>query len=400
MRRLFFLTLLGLLSIQTGAAGQSLFGSRGLGLPMEPLDARARGLGSVGVGLLGSNLSPADIASAARIFLPTGQLTLQPQWVDGEFGGETTNLRATRFPHLGLAYPVSAVGGTAVMHLGSYLDQRWELQDSSSVELQGSEYPRYDLFRSRGGVSTFFLGWAQRVGDDLSLGFGVGSRIGSVVRTFQRVIDTNLDTDGDADATGGEVPAVNAYQIGGEWQYSGLTAHLGFQWDPIPAIRLGGSMSWSQELKAEAVAAADSTARTFDLPTEFRLGVSGILTPRLAATLGMTYSDWNASGDLLPDAVAGTVWSFGGGLEWAGITRGARRFPVRLGFRRSDLPFTMEGEGPTEQVFTGGIGFNLIPSQSGYTAVMDLGFERGNREAGSVSESFWRTSVTFRVGSF
>jgi hypothetical protein len=351
--------------------------------------------------LFGSNLVPADIASAAQIFLPTGQLTLQPQWVDGKFGDESTSLRATRFPHLGLAYPVPALGGTAVMHLGSYLDQRWEFEDSSSVELQGSEFARYDVFKSRGGVSTFLLGWAQRVGDDISLGISVGSRIGSVVRTFQRVIDTNPDTDGDTGTSAEDAIDVNPYQIGGEWQYSGLTAQVGFQWDPIPAIRLGGSMNWSQELRAEPVAAADSTALTFDLPTEFRFGASGILTPQLALTLGLTYSDWKASGDRLPaEAVAGSVWSIGGGLEWAGLTRGARRFPVRLGFRRSDLPFTIDGEGPTEQMFTGGFGMNLIPSQSGYTAVMDLGFERGTREAGSLSESFWRTSLTFRVGSF
>jgi hypothetical protein len=239
------------------------------------------------------------------------------------------------------------------------------------------------------------------LGDDLSVGIGLGSRIGSVVRTFQRVVDTRVDDDGDPDTSPVASLDIAPYQIGGEWQFSGLTAHVGFQWDPIQAIRVAGSVDWSQELKAEAVAAADSAAKRFDIPTEFRLGASGILTPRLTATFGLTYADWTASGNLLPsDVVEGPVWSFGGGLEWAGPTRGVRNFPVRLGFRRSELPFTIEGEGPIEQTFAGGIGLNLVPSESGYLAVMDFSLERGSRDAGSISESFWRASMTFRVGSF
>ena len=53
-------------------------------MPMEPLDARARALGTLGVGLLGPSLTPTDLASAARIYLPSAQVTLQPQWVDGD----------------------------------------------------------------------------------------------------------------------------------------------------------------------------------------------------------------------------------------------------------------------------------------------------------------------------
>jgi len=383
------LFLLVMMILPPSAGAQSLFGSQGLGMLLEPLDARARGLGSVGVGLLGPSLHPADLAAAARIYLPSGQLTLQPQWVDVDLAGETLSTRATRFTQMGLAYPVPSLSGTAVLQIGSFLDQRWVVEESSTQEFRGEEVAVNDVFRSDGGVSTVELGWAQRMGETLSLGVGLGSRIGSVSRSFQRIIE--------AEEAGDVVP----FRTGGEWRYSGLLASLGFQWDAGRSLRLGGSVTWSQDLEAKPTESTDGEAASFDLPTEFRLGATGVLTPRLAASAGFSYANWTSSGDALgAEAVTGAVLSYGGGLEWAGPVWGIRNFPIRLGFRRSDLPFTFEGEDPTETAFTGGIGLNLVPAQTGLVGAIDLGVERGKREAGSLSESFWKASITFRVGSF
>ncbi|MBT8397598.1 MAG: hypothetical protein HKO65_12300, partial [Gemmatimonadetes bacterium] len=106
MRRSLSIALLGLASVAPALSGQSLFGSQGLGMPMDPMGARARALGTLGVGLPGPALTPVDVASAARIFLPTAQITLQPQWVDVSFGDQSASTQGTRFPQLGLAYPV------------------------------------------------------------------------------------------------------------------------------------------------------------------------------------------------------------------------------------------------------------------------------------------------------
>lgn len=341
------------------------------------------------MGLLGPSLTPADLASAARIYLPTGQVTLQPHWVDGNLAGESSSTRGTRFPQFGLAYPVAALSGTAILHIGSFMDQRWEVQEASVLEFRGSEVPVTDQFRSDGGISTVQLGWAQRLGEDLSLGIGVGSRIGSVTRTFRRTLDPE------------EVFDVIPFRTGNEWRYSGITGSFGFQWDPFEVLRIGGAVDWSQELKAEPVDESAGSTERFDLPTVFRLGASGVLTPRLAVSAGMTFAEWEPSGEGLDEeALAGSVVSYGGGMEWAGPTIWLRRFPVRVGFKRSELPFTFDGEQPTEAVWTAGIGLDLMPPQSGYIGTVDLGFERGDRDAGSLSESFWRASMTFRVGGF
>jgi len=389
MTRALILALLGLASLSPALAGQSLFGSQGLGMLVEPLDARARALGTLGVGLLGPSLSPTDLASAAGIYLPSAQVTLQPQWVDGELAGQPISNQGTRFPQMGLAYPVPSLGGTALLHIESFLDQRWEVRETSIQEFRGIPVPVNDMFKSVGGNSTFRLGWAQRVGDDLSLGVGVGARMGSVTRSFLRVID------------GGDVFEVVPFSTGGEWQYSGLTTSLGFQWDPVQSLRLGGTVNWSGDLQAKPTELTDGDPVSFDLPTEFRFGASGILTPRLAMFLGFSFADWKPTNEFLePEAIAGSVWSYGGGVEWAGPRLGVRNFPIRFGIRKSDLPFTFQGENPTEKVLSGGIGLNLMPPQVGLVGAIDLALERGTRDAGSLSESFWRATVTFRVGSF
>lgn len=389
MKRAFSLALLGLVCVSPALAGQSLFGSQGLGMPLEPLDARARALGTLGVGLLGPSLSPTDLASSARIYLPTAQFSLQPQWVDGDLAGQPFSTQGTRFPQLGLAYPMPSLGGTALLHIGTFLDQRWTVRDSSVQEFRGDLVPVTDEFKSEGGISTFQLGWAQRVGEDLSLGVGVGTRMGSVTRIFLRTIDVGVSSE------------VVPYRTGGEWQYSGLTTSLGFQWDPVRVLRLGGSVNWSGELEANPTEITRGDVVSFDLPTEFRFGASGILTPRLALSVGFSFAEWKSSAEFLgPESLTGSVWSYGGGVEWAGPTLGVRNFPIRLGMRRSDLPFTFEGERPTEKLWSGGIGLNLMPPQSGLVGTVDLAIEKGDRTAGSLSESFWRATVTFRVGSF
>ena len=61
MKRALILLVGGLLVNASGLEGQSLFGSRGLGMQMNPLDARAMALGGQGLALLGPSLSPGDL---------------------------------------------------------------------------------------------------------------------------------------------------------------------------------------------------------------------------------------------------------------------------------------------------------------------------------------------------
>jgi hypothetical protein len=384
--------LLGAILLIPGAvSAQSILGTSGLGLPLEPLNARARALGSVGVGLLGGNLNPMELASSTGLLIPTVNFTLQPHWGSGSLDGESLDSQGMRFPLIGLAYPASAWNGMVTLTFESFMDQRWKVQEQDTEVLAGISTPVTNTFKSDGGIAALKLGWAQRVGRSLSVAVSAGFHTGSVTRTYIRTFDSLA-------AVSREIVA---FTDGGKWQYSGPTAAVGAVWDPSTILRFGGSITWSGDLDAEPSDATKGERASYAIPTVYRLGASGVLTPRLSMTLGMSFADWTSTEDgLEPGTVAGGVWSLGGGLEWEASSFGGRTLPIRLGARRSDLPFLFGDEQPTETVLTGGLGLNLTQADQFVLAGVDLAMERGRRTAAALSEDFWRGSVTFRVSGW
>ncbi|MFO8174684.1 MAG: hypothetical protein R6T96_10410 [Longimicrobiales bacterium] len=384
--------LLSLLILPGGSlSGQSVLGAQGLGTPLEPMDARARGLGSVGTGLFGGTLSPLDPASATGLLIPTLNMTLQPFWGSGNRDDESLNGQGTRFPLLGLAYPVAALQGMITLTFGGYMDQRWEAEVQGTQELGGISTPVTNTYRSEGGISSLTLGWAQRFGPRLSLSVGAGYHTGSVTRTFFRSFDS---------LTVGTSP-VSGYRDGGKWQYGGPTGSLGAVWDPVDFLRVSGSMTWNGDLDAEPTDETGGRAATFRLPTEYRIGASGVLTPDLTLSMGVAYADWSpSSGGLSAEEVVDGAWTYGGGLEWEVIRLGSRTFPLRLGMRRSTLPFLLDGAEPRESLVSAGLGLNLSQAEAFILAGVDLALERGTREAGSFSEDFYRGTLTVRVSGW
>jgi len=383
--------LAGLALAPGSARGQSLLGTRGLGLPLDALDARSRALGSEGVGLLGGNLVPSDLASATGLLIPTVNFTMQPHWGSGSLDGESLSSQGMRFPLLGLAYPVGRLNGMATLTFGSYMDQRWEVEESGTAVLDGVPTPVTNTFRSEGGIASLTVGWAQRVGTSLSVSLSAGLHTGSVTRTYQRAFDSLAVT----------TPDFIPFSDGGKWRYNGPTASIGVVWDPTRFLRFGGSASWSGDLDAEPTQDTQGLAASYTLPTVYRLGASGVLTPGLSVNLGMSYADWTTTqGGLDPETVVGGVWSFGGGVEWQASGIGARTLPLRLGVRRSELPFYFDGVAPTELLLSGGVGLNFTQADQFVLAGVDLALERGSREAGPLKEDFWRGSMTFRVSGW
>lgn len=122
------------------AQAQSLFSTRGLGVPLLPLDARARALGGIGVGLLGLNASlvnPADVAGLRRRGVAA---VVQPWSGSAELGDETGDIDGTRFPLIRLLLPVSS---RTVLSLGfgSALEQSWAVEIDGVQELGPDSVP-------------------------------------------------------------------------------------------------------------------------------------------------------------------------------------------------------------------------------------------------------------------
>jgi hypothetical protein len=333
---------------------------------------------------------PTDPASAAALVVPTVNLTFQPHWGSGSLGNGGLETQGTRFPLIGIAYPVTAVRGMVTLSFGGMMDQRWELRRERTVDLAGEPTPATDVFKSDGGVSALRVGWAQNVGDNLALAVAVGTHTGSVTRTFVRSFDSL--------AVGTQVVA---FTDGGKWQFSGLTTSLGFRLRAFDLIHLGGTVTMSGDLEADPSAQTKGSAATYSLPAEFRLGVTGVLTPRLSLHVGGSYANWEPSDDgLEPESLVGGVFSYGGGLEWAGPGPGDRTLPIRFGYRRTEFPFRFDESDPVESTFSGGLGLNFTQVETVVLAGVDLAIERGTREAGSLSETFWRGTLSVRVASW
>ena len=378
-----------LLSLPFTAAtlsGQSLMGAGGLGVPVDPVDARGRALGSAGVGYFEATLLAHDPALAAGLQMPTITATFQPTSGQLQEGGEQRDFGGSRFPHFSVSLPFER--GVFSVAFAGLLSQEWEARHNDVLELGGQSVAVEDVFRARGGVSTVRLGWARQMAPSLSVGAGAGIYLGSMERDFSRSFDE--------DQVGEDV---EPFRTQGRWDAQGVNAQVGAVWDPVSALRLGGSVTWSGDLELSPDGGDEELERReYSLPLELRAGATGSLAPNLNLSLGVSYADWSDTGrDLREGGARGSAWSYGGGLEWFGPQFLGRSLPVRVGYRSADLPFLFKGEAVTESGFSGGFGLNLADTDQGARARFDLAVERGEREAAAFSEEFWRTTVTIRV---
>jgi hypothetical protein len=337
---------------------------------------------------MGGQLLPQDPVAAADLNVPSVAITLANSWVDVEEGNESSTASGARFPALGVSYPVRD-WGAATLTYGSMLDQRWETTRQQRLPLGGSTALVTDRFLSEGGIAALRLGFAGRLTPSLSVGGSIGRYTGELTRNLTRTFDS-VDVSLDVSPT----------QTGGFWNYSGVTATAGATLDLAEVARLSANVTWSSDVEADPSDDTSGSGATFDFPIELRVGGSGALTPGLVANLGVVYADWSAAGEPLRDSSGRSALTVGGGLEWTGATLAGRRSPVQLGYRRSTLPFTFGSDEAVESVFSAGVGIDFVQSGATTLAGMGLSIERGSRDAGTLSESFFRASLTLRVAGF
>jgi hypothetical protein len=358
---------------------------------MEALDGRARALGSLGIGLPGAaGLLPADPAAAARLLVPGGLISAQPSWVElSRSGSGDRNFSGSRFPLVAAGYPFA--GGMASVHVTSILDQRFRGERPITVDLLGSPVDAVDAFEQDGSVATLAVGYARMVTPAIAVGMSAGRYSGSVVRSLVREF-------ADSAAAGQAVP----YATSGTWSYHGYQLTVGASADVAGIVRIAASATASTDLDAVATSETPGADRSFSLPLQLRVGASGQLAPGLLLSASASRADWSSTADDLGGgAEADAAVSFGGGVELSNFRLFNRRAPLRVGFRRSDLPFSLEsGEDANEQVLTGGLGFALNETNEVVLASLDLGVERGRRLGGTYREDFWRATLSLRLLGF
>jgi hypothetical protein len=365
---------------------QSVLSSRGLGYPIEPLDARARGLGGVTVGLPEPSFSMINPAAPVGLPAPGFVVTFQPDQYDATAGTVATSGTTSRFPLLQAAFPV---GGrfTGSIGYGAFLDQHWQVEQADSIDVTGGRVPVTDRFVSTGAVARFRVGAGYRATDRLALGIAADVLTGAVRDSSIRVLGEDFIA-----ATSGVT-----------YRYSGIGVSAGARWTPSEALTLAAAVTGGGEITAKAADEDEDGEReekSYARPLEVDAGASARIAQNAIVAASARWTGWSAANDELTlsggarDALSASL-----GVEYEGVRVLGRPLPLRLGARYTQLPFRwgLEGETefPEERALSAGAGLRLAGGQ----ARLDAAAERGERGGGSAGfeEPFWRFSFSVSV---
>lgn len=383
------------LAATSSASAQSLFSTRGLGTPVDPVDARSRALGNSGIGLLGLNgslVNPAELAGIPRRGVSA---TLQPFWGNDQLDGLDAKVSGTRFPVIQIIYPMSQ---RLVLGLGygAFLDQSWAVT-STGRELVGNDSVDVsDLLRNTGGIGQLRLSAGYQLNSVVAVGLATGLYTGSIDRSLTRTFpDSTL--------------LLDPFSTRSRWDYNAPFVTVGARIDPSQRVRFGAAVTWSGNLDASG-REGETVDASYELPLRASAGVSAVVAPRLMVAASGNWSGWSGDPNFSAPGthtgtIAGSSWDLGVGVESQSLRTASRIFPLRLGFRYGQLPFhEFDEEQPKEWVVAGGIGFHLAGDDFGPLAVADFGVERGSRSGlggsalnAGLDETFWRLSATISL---
>lgn len=381
-----------LLSILSPAesAAQSFLGFRALGSPVLASDGRTIGVGNIGIGLSGLEVSVVDPSTAARLILPTVTASMQPSWGSFEVGDQTGSSRTTRFPLIGIAFPILEAHGTATLTLAGFMEQQWTGERTEAVQLGDRLVLVEDRFETTGATSVARLGWAQRIGNRLAIGVSAGSYVGRLEQLFDRSLDSLA-------VSGGTVRPYNEFHA---WRYSGYTFTAGVSGDPHNLVHLAAAAEWSGDISESPRDDTPGGVNTYSVPLRLSGGATLRLTSRLQINGSVAYQDWSSATGFRDRVVSDLKLSFGGGLEWRAIEQEARSFPLRIGYRRVAPPFRYRRYNPVEHLLSAGVGINFVEDAGIRFGWIDLAAEYGIRSSDPLSERFLRGTVSLGISRF
>jgi len=368
MRRL-AIGMLGLallaVEVRTLPADDSVFGIRGLGILGRPHSAQSAAAGG-GFALFDAEggTNPAALSRWRGI---SGWAVGSASRRQFEGGAGGSSLTSTRFPLVGFSTVIGqrlSVGVT----ISDFLDRTWSVHSVDTVAPRGAPVQVSDQSKSLGGVSDLRFGAAYRSSPTLAVGVGLHALTGS---TRLDVIRQFADT------------AYRSFHDTAVTDFSGFGLSAGALITPRPDLVLGVSVRVSTSLRARS---SSGQRASVPLPLELGFGAHFTPSPGFVLAASVEYAGWSRAADAL--AALGqersrNVWSVGGGAEVETIRLGPSRVPLRVGYRWRQLPFPVGGAALAEHAFTAGVGLNLV----GGRTLLDVGYERGTRAAGALSET-------------
>ena len=359
------------------APAQSLLSASGLGTPLEPVDARARGLGGIPVGLPEPRMSLVNPASAVGLPAAGLTVTFQADEISSTAGDQAEDYTTARFPVVQVAFPI---GERLVAQLGyaAVLDQNWAVEHADSILITGEQVAVLDRFRSSGGVARLRGGVGYRLLPRLDVGAALDVYTGALRDTVYRIFPPGI------------APSITGTTY--EWRGVGFSA--GARWRGN-ALSLSAAVSGGGSLTAEA---QDSgvVGKDYTLPLQVDAGASARIAQQALLAVSARWQGWSAAEDDLSTG-ARDAMQVAGGIEYEGLRFIGRPVPLRVGGRYSELPFRFDASADfvDERAATAGIGMIF----SGGAASLDLSGERGWRggDAAGLDESFWRVSLSLSL---
>ncbi len=345
-------------------ADDSVFGIRGLGILGRPQSARSAAAGG-GFSLFDGE-GAVNPAALTRWRGMSGWAVGSPS--RHRFGSPAgdASLSSTRFPLIGFSTVVGqrlSVGVT----ISDYLDRTWSVRSVDTLTPRGAPVEVTDQSRSIGGVSDLRLGAGYRLSPTVAVGVGLHALTGSTrLDVTRQFTDSSYQSFRDTAVT----------------DFHGFGLSAGALFTPRANLVLGLSLRVNTALHARSTGGARA-----DVALPMELGFGAQYAPRTGSLIGVSvqYAGWGRAADDL--AAAGeersrNVWSVGAGAEVETMRVGSARMPVRIGYRWRQLPFPVSGVAVGEHAFTAGLGLSLV----GGRALLDVGYERGTRSAGALSE--------------
>jgi hypothetical protein len=241
------------------AEAQSLFAARGLGLVVEPIDARSQGLGGVALGLPGSDILWSSPAEAVGLGAPGLVVSYQYDSFSADYGAGSSEGTTARFPLVLGAFPAGE-RWVFTAGYGGFLDQSWAAERFDTLVVGADTFDVVDRFRSTGGAGRLRFGAGYRVMETLAVGLGIDLFTGSVEMTAARTFPGELEP---------RLPTA-------VWNYRGVGFHGGAAWRPTEAFSLSAAGSTGGTLEARSQVAGTADA-SYGLPSTATVGASGQL---------------------------------------------------------------------------------------------------------------------------
>lgn len=351
-------------------SAQGALSAQGFGYPPGGLSARSLGLGGATAEF--DYLSARNPAALAEIRSSVLSVQGEPERRRVRFGDITEQSTLQRIPLVAAALRVQ---GIAFMISGHTLLDRTYLTESQGTEFIGeTPISTADRFDVRGAMNELRLAMAWRW-KQLSFGAGVVAISGQHTVARTRAFPDSLLFGGVLDST----------RIG----FEGVGAVLGVNWRATADLLFGAS--WRAGGGLRAVRGDDDVS---EASVPGRLG-GGVLYQGIAGTVlavnveQVNWSAMNGLGTEASEAQDAMNWSVGAEVVGGSL----RRSPVlwRVGYRKRDLPFLLNGSAVSETAIHGGLGLPI----AGEFASLDLALQRAlRRVVGDVAEEdAWGLSV-------